>query len=91
MCSLGPLNHRQSRHAGIVVLKDGMQQYSTARGGWVTLSLAYLFPIKEGKPIVLQRDGVIQIPSLDDDWGHANIPTAPADYHNDIIGVRWSF
>jgi len=61
-----------------------VQHYNAVRGGWVSIGLAYLFPIKENKPIILRRDSVTQIPSFEKDWEHANIPVAPADYHADM-------
>ena len=55
------------------------------------MSLGYLFTIKEGKPIVLRREGVTEIPSFDEDWELANASLAPTDYHADMTGVRKAY
>ena len=68
-----------------------IQHYSPARGGWVNISTAFLFTIKEGKPIVLRRDGVTQMSSFDKDWEHANRPVGPVDYHLDMTNVRRTY
>jgi hypothetical protein len=47
--------------------------------------------VKQGKPIVLRRDGVTHIPSFDEDWKRANHPLAPNDYYTDITSVRRTF
>lgn len=55
------------------------QQYSDVRGGWVSVSPNFFFSVKDGKPVVLRRDGVTQIPSFDEDWERANRSTAPTN------------
>lgn len=57
----------------------------------MSVSPNFLFSVKYGKPVVLRRDGVTQIPSFDEDWERANRSTAPTDYHADITSVRRSF